>query len=320
MLNIVALGGGTGLSTLLKGLKLFSDVEITAVVTVTDEGGSSGIIREELGVLPPGDIRNNIVALAEDESLMAKVMSYRFQEGQTFKNHSLGNLIIAALTKITGGFANAIEKLSATLAIKGTVLPVTEDAVRLVAKLEDGRQVIGETNIVDAHTRIMDLTLDRKAKAYPKVLDALSKCDVVVLGPGSLYTSIIPNILLSEVREAISKKPTILIANLMTQPGETDGFSLEDHVVIVEKYLKKPLDKIVVNVGSIPTDVLRRYEEEGSMPVQTRDKDKKLDGKLVKSPLITVELDPKDGKEKLRHDSLKLAAVVRNIAMEMVEK
>jgi uncharacterized cofD-like protein len=314
-LNIVALGGGTGLSTLLKGLKLFSDVNITAVVTVTDEGGSSGIIREELGILPPGDIRNNIVALAEDESLMAKVMSYRFREGQTFKNHSLGNLIIAALTKITGGFANAIEKLSDTLAIKGTVLPVTEDVVRLVARMEDGRIVTGETNIVKANGKIVDLRLNKKAKPYAKVIDAILKSDVVVLGPGSLYTSIIPNILVEEVKMEINKKPRILIANLMTQPGETNGFTLEDHVKIVEKYLQKPLDKIVVNTEEIPSGILKRYESEGSVPVFEKDGN---DERMIGAPMIKLEKDPRDGKEKVRHDPVKLADLVRKVSIELM--
>ncbi len=314
-MNIVALGGGTGLSTLLKGLKLFSDVDITAVVTVTDEGGSSGVIREELGILPPGDIRNNIVALAEDESLMAKVMSYRFSEGQTFKNHSLGNLIIAALTKITGGFANAIEKLSNTLAIKGTVLPVTEDTIRLIAKMENGQEITGEMNIVNAKGKIVDLRLDKEAKAYPKVIDAILKSDVVVLGPGSLYTSIIPNILVEEVRKEINKKPRILVANLMTQPGETDGYTLEDHVVTVERYLKAALDKIIVNTDTIPEEILKRYESEGSTPVLAKEM---IDGRIVGSPLIKLETDPRDGKKKVRHDPIKLADLVRKTSMELM--
>ncbi len=314
MLNIVALGGGTGLSTLLRGLKLFSDIETTAIVTVTDEGGSSGIIREELGILPPGDIRNNIVALAEDESLMSKIMSYRFKEGQTFKNHSLGNLIIAALTMITGSFAKAIEKISDTLAINGTVLPVTEDTVRLIAEMEDGTEIVGETKIASSKSKIKKLRLDKHAKPYPKVIDAISKCDVVVLGPGSLYTSIIPNLLVDGVSEAISEKPTILIANLMTQPGETDNFALEDHVRVVEEYLKFPIDKVIVNVENIPARILERYLEQGAQPVKV----KEFTPKLVTVEAINLERDERDGKEKVRHDPVKLAEVVRKTARELI--
>lgn len=313
-LKIVAMGGGTGLSTLLRGLKLFSDIEVTAVVTVTDEGGSSGVIREELGVLPPGDVRNNVVALAENESLMAEIMNYRFNEGQTFKNHSLGNLIIAALTKITGSFATAIEKISDTLAIKGVVLPVTEDAIRLVAKMENGEEVVGETQIVKRNSRIAELRLDTEAHAFPKVIDAILKCDVIVLGPGSLYTSIIPNLIVNGVKKTMKGKPTILIANLMTQPGETNGFSLKDHITTIERYLGYSLDRVISNSEIIPDDILQRYRSEGSEQVLTT----KRDEKIVSFPMIKIEVDPSDEKEKVRHDSLKLAASVRKVAKELI--
>ncbi len=314
-LKIVAMGGGTGLSTLLKGLKLFSDVEITAVVTVTDEGGSSGVIREELGVLPPGDVRNNIVALAENESLMAEIMDYRFNEGQTFKNHSLGNLIIAALTKITGSFATAIEKISDTLAIRGVVLPVTEDAIRLVASMENGEEVVGETEIVKENSKIVNMRLDTEAHPFPKVIDAILKCDVIVLGPGSLYTSIIPNLIVNGVKEAMEGKPTILIANLMTQPGETNGFSLKDHIKTVEKYLGHPLNRVISNSEIIADNILQRYRNEGSEQVLTIEGD---DEKIVSFPMIKIEVDSGDGKEKVRHDPLKLSAAVWKVAKELI--
>ena len=308
------MGGGTGLSTLLRGLKLFSDVEVTAVVTVTDEGGSSGVIREELGVLPPGDVRNNIVALAENESLMAKIMNYRFNEGQTFKNHSLGNLIIAALTKITGSFATAIEKISDTLAIKGVVLPVTEDAIRLVAKMENGEEVVGETQIVKRNSKIVDLRLNTEAHPFPKVIDAILKCDVIVLGPGSLYTSIIPNLIVSGVKKAMKGKPIMLVANLMTQPGETNGFSLRDHIATIEKYLGYSLDRVISNSQIIADDILQRYHNEGSEQVLTIEGDEKI----VSFPMIKIVVDPSDGKRKVRHDPLKLAASVRKVAKELI--
>ncbi len=308
------MGGGTGLSTLLRGLKLFSDVEVTAVVTVTDEGGSSGVIREELGVLPPGDVRNNIVALAENESLMAKIMDYRFNEGQTFKNHSLGNLIIAALTKITGSFATAIEKISDTLAIKGVVLPVTEDAIRLVAKMESGEEVVGETQIVKRNSKIMNLRLNTEAHPFPKVIDAILKCDVIVLGPGSLYTSIIPNLIVNGVKRAMKGKPIMLVANLMTQPGETNGFSLKDHIATIEKYLGYSLDRVISNSEIVADDILQRYHNEGSEQVLTFEGDEKI----VSFPMIKIVVDPSDGKRKVRHDPLKLAASVRKVAKELI--
>jgi len=310
----VAIGGGTGLSTLLRGLKLFSDLEVTAVVTVTDEGGSSGIIREELGVLPPGDLRNNIVALAEDESLMSKIMAYRFIEGQTLKNQSLGNLIIAALTKITGSFATAIEKVSSILAIEGKVLPVTEDSVRLIAKMENGEEIIGETEIIKKKAKILEIRLNNPAHPFPKVMDSLTKCDAVILGPGSLFTSIIPNLLVDGVNEVMKDKPKILIANMMTQPGETIGFSLKDHITTVEKYLGCPLDRIVVNSEAIPNEVLERYRSQGSEPIFSNEKDERV----VSFPMVKVVIDPRDGEKKLRHDPLKLAASVREIVMNLV--
>ncbi len=313
-MKIVAFGGGTGLSTLLRGLKLFSVFEVTAVVTVTDEGGSSGIIREELGVLPPGDLRNNIIALAEDESLMSKIMAYRFIEGQTLKNHSLGNLIIAALTKITGSFAVAIEKASSILAIKGKVLPVTEDSVRLIAKMETGEEIVGETEIVKKRSKILEIRLDKPARPFLKVIDSLTKCDAVILGPGSLFTSIIPNLLVSGVNEAMKGKPKILIANMMTQPGETVGFSLRDHITTVEKYLGCSLDRIIVNSETIPDEVLERYRSQRSEPIFSDGKDERV----IPFPMVDVIIDPRDGKKKLRHDPLRLAASVRETVTNLV--
>lgn len=313
-MEIVAFGGGTGLSTLLRGLKLFSVFEVTAVVTVTDEGGSSGIIREELGVLPPGDLRNNIIALAEDESLMSKIMAYRFIEGQTLKNHSLGNLIIAALTKITGSFAVAIEKASSILAIKGKVLPVTEDSVRLIARMETGEEIVGETEIVKKRSKILEIRLDKPARPFSKVIDSLTKCDAVILGPGSLFTSIIPNLLVSGVNEAMKGKPKILIANMMTQPGETVGFSLRDHIIEVEKYLGCSLDRIIVNSETIPDEVLERYRSQGSEPIFSDGKDERV----IPFPMVDVIVDPRDGQKKLRHDPLKLAASVHETVMNLV--
>ncbi|HEU23580.1 MAG: hypothetical protein C0176_07150 [Mesoaciditoga sp.] len=310
-MKIVAFGGGTGLSTLLRGLKKFK-IEITAVVTVMDDGGSSGIMREEFGILPPGDIRNNIVALAQDESLMAKIMAYRFQEGTRFKDQSLGNLIIAALTKINGSFPAAIENISSILAIKGKVLPVTEESVQLVAQMSDGSVITGESNITKRNGKIMEIILSKPAKPFPKVIEEISKSDVVIIGPGSLFTSIIPNLLVDSIPEVLKEKPKILIANLMTQPGETTGMDAEEHLRIVEKYLKSEIDRVIVNSQSIPYDVLERYEKEGSKQVLCKSENPKF----VRFPMIKIVTDKMDGQKKIRHDPEKLAkAVIKTIEM-----
>ncbi len=313
-MKIVAFGGGTGLSTLLKGLKAFPDVDITAIVTVMDDGGSSGIIREELGVLPPGDIRNNIVALAEDESLMAQIMAYRFKDGERFKDQSLGNLIIAALTKISGSFPTAIESISSILAIKGRVLPVTEASVKLIAEFEDEQIVIGESNITKKNGKIKEIKLSGLAKPFPKVIDEISMADAIVLGPGSLFTSIIPNLLVDGIPEAIKDKPKILVANLMTQPGETTGMSVEDHVKTVEHYLKSKIDRVIINSQKIPLEVLKRYKEEESEPVICKTES----FNFFKISMVKIIVDKMDGQKKVRHDPYLLAHAVRQISMNLI--
>ncbi len=312
-MKIVAFGGGTGLSTLLRGIKLFSDLETTAVVTVMDEGGSSGLIRRELGVLPPGDIRNNIVALAEDESLMATMMTYRFTQGKRLKDQSLGNLIIAALTKITGSFPVAVEKISSILAIKGQVIPVTEESTRLVAVMEDGEIVTGESEIASRNSRITSISLDRQARPFERVMDEITKSDVVVLGPGSLFTSIIPNLLVDGISGALREKPKILVSNLMTQPGETIGMSMVEHVKTIERYLGSKIDKVVINSEEIPEEIFQRYKAQGADPIYYEDGD----SRFANFRLVKIVVDPRDGKEKIRHDPIRLAAAVRQIALEL---
>ncbi len=313
-MKIVAFGGGTGLSTLLKGLKDFPDTEIAAIVTVMDDGGSSGIIREELGVLPPGDIRNNIIALAEDESLMAQIMAYRFKDGERFKDQSLGNLIIAALTKISGSFPTAIESISSILAIKGKVLPVTEESVKLIAKFEDEEIVVGESNIAKKNGKIREMSLSSQAKVFPKAIDEISTSDVVVLGPGSLFTSIVPNLLVDGITEAIKDKPKILVANLMTQPGETTGMSVEDHVRVVESYLKSEIDRVIINSQKIPQEVLQRYKKENSEPVICKSENPKF----LRIDMVKIVVDKNDGQKKVRHDPHLLAQAVHQTSIDLI--
>ncbi|RKX40408.1 MAG: hypothetical protein DRP23_03130 [Thermotogae bacterium] len=304
-MKITAIGGGTGLSMLLRGLKEFP-VEITAVVSVTDEGGSSGTIRKELRIPPPGDVRNNIVALAKDEHLLGKLMNYRFENG-SFKGHTVGNLMIAALTKMTGSFSGAIKILSEILAIKGKVLPVSEDLVRLVAFFEDGSKVVGETRIVEKKGKIVKVELDRETKALPEVLETLRKSDMIILGPGSLYTSVVTNLLVKGVKEAIQDGDAILayVCNIMTQPGETVGYRLSDHVKEIERYLGKEVDFIIANSQRPSDDILERYRKEGADLVVLDLEN--LDKMVVVEPLLCTIKDPYDGRVKVRHDPMKLA-------------
>lgn len=266
----VALGGGTGLSTLLQGMKLFTN-NITAIVTVTDTGGSSGRLRDEMDVLPPGDIRNCLVALADAEPLIRNLFQYRFEEGDGLNGHSFGNLFITALSKVTGDFEKAIRASSKVLAIRGKVIPSSLEKVTLVGEFTDGRVVEGETNITEQHKPLRCIRLKPEdCQATPEALDAIENADLIILGPGSLYTSILPNLLIGEIRDAILKSEAykVFVINMMTQPGETDGFSAHDHLrTLVEHTDPRLVDVCVVNVSSIPPVLIEKYREKGSEPV-----------------------------------------------------
>ncbi|MBW3624414.1 MAG: YvcK family protein [Armatimonadetes bacterium] len=268
--RIVVIGGGTGLATMLRGLKEYTS-NITAVVTVTDEGGSSGRLVREFGVLPPGDVRNCLTALADEEVLMSRLLDYRFDTGQSdLHGHSLGNLLLAAMTRLSGNFDLAIRETSRVLAIRGTVLPSTLDHVRLRAEFVDGSCAEGELDIVEQgkNQPVMHLSLvPAYAKALPEVLEAIRKAAVVVIGPGSLYTSVLPNLLLPEVREALeqTKARKVYVCNVMTQPGETDGFSASDHIrALIEHAGPHVLDTVLVNQQIPSEEVLKRYAGSGS--------------------------------------------------------
>lgn len=271
--KIVCVGGGTGLSNLLRGLKLYAQ-HVTAIVTVADNGGSSGQLRREMGILPPGDIRNCVLALAEIEPLMEQVYQYRFCEG-SLRGQNLGNLIIAALTDISGSFEKAVEQLSDILAVKGKVLPVTNEKVELMATYADGSRIFGEEEIVYqnkvARKKIQTIEiLPKTPRANGKAIQSLEEADLIVLGPGSLYTSIIPNLLVKGIPEAIraSQGRLIYIGNLMTQPGETDFFTLSDHVDAIERILgKKVIDLIVADGNHLSPDQVKFYEADDSYPV-----------------------------------------------------
>lgn len=266
--RIVVIGGGTGLSTMLRGLKQYTS-NLTAVVTVTDDGGSSGRLQRELGMLPPGDIRNCLVALADAEPLMQELFQYRFHAGgEALKGHSFGNLLIAAMLNITGDFEEAVRQTSRVLAIRGRVLPSTLRHVHLEAELADGSQVSGETSIVAAGKAIRRIRLSQPdAEPLDETLAALRTADAIIIGPGSVYTSVIPNFLVKGVAEAVAASPAlkVYVCNVMTQPGETSGFSASDHIRAIEDQAgRRVFDYVLVNVERPSEALLERYAETGS--------------------------------------------------------
>ncbi len=305
--KIVAIGGGTGLSTLLRGLKAY-DVDITAVVTVSDDGGSSGKLRKELGVLPPGDIRNCLVALAEEENLITKLFQYRFPKKGGLSNHSFGNLFLTALTSVSGGFDKAILNASDVLAIKGKVLPVSLDNVKLRATLVDGEKVVGESKISKSKSAIKTVEIEPKnAKVSQSVLDSISSADCIILGPGSLYTSVIVNLLFDGVLVAIkkSKAVKIYVSNIMTQVGETSNFTLSNHIdAIIQHSYPEILDAVFVNNGKIPNYIVERYAKQDSVPVKI-DRLKYKNIKIIKKNFVSKS-------QYAHHDFIKLSRAIFN--------
>ncbi|MBR1775477.1 YvcK family protein [bacterium] len=269
--KVVAIGGGTGLSMLLRGIKKYTN-NITAIVTVGDDGGSSGRLREEMGILPPGDIRNCIAALGDDEDLITELFQYRFKNGEGLEGHSFGNLFLTALCAITGDMVSAVKESSNVLNIRGVVLPATLDDMKLAAEFEDGRIIKGESNIPEAKGKIKKLfTEPAKCVALPEALAAIKEADLIILGPGSLYTSVIPNLLVSGIADAIDKAHAkkIYVCNIMTQPGETDNYSVASHVNALIKHAggKCIIDAVLVN-DSLPENISEGYAKAGSIPVR----------------------------------------------------
>jgi len=304
-IKTVGIGGGTGLSTILSGIKNFTN-EITAIVTVTDDGGSSGRLRRDFNMLPPGDIRNCIVSLAEPGSLVSELFQYRFKGKSDLSGHSFGNLFITAMTSITGSFARGIMEASNILSIKGKVLPSTLENVVLGAKFADGARVLGQTKIVNHAGSIKEVFLvPDNPRAHTGVLDACRKADLIILGPGSLFSSTIPNLLIEgvacSVRESKAKK--VYICNIMTQPGETDDFTVTDHILAVEKYLGGKIGCMIVNSGEISPKLLAKYAKKGSFPVA--DDSDKLHGatKIIMEDILCM-------KGLVRHDPEKIARLL----------
>ncbi|MDQ2681138.1 MAG: YvcK family protein [Candidatus Eremiobacteraeota bacterium] len=307
--KIVAIGGGTGLSTLLRGLKAHT-TNITAVVTVSDDGGSSGRLRTELGVLPPGDIRNCLVALADNEALVTDLFQYRFSEGNGLSGHSFGNLFLAAMTGITGNFDHAIKESSRVLNIKGRVLPATLGVVRLCATLEDGSIVEGESNISASKVPISNVYFDPPyAAPLDEVIAAIRDADAIVLGPGSLYTSILPNFLIDRMATEVAASSAVkmYICNVMTQPGETDSLSAAEHVRALFKNAGARIcDYVIVN-DQPPSKLLNVYAEEGQIPVKADLENIRAMGpKPIAAHVISETVN-------VRHDPAKLAGIVIDV-------
>ncbi len=311
---IVAIGGGTGLSTLLSGLKRYSS-NLTAIVTVADDGGSSGVLRRELGVLPPGDIRNCLAALATEEPLLTRLFQYRFRAGTGLEGHSFGNLFLSALTAITGSLESAITASSRVLAVQGQVVPATNADVKLWAELEDGSRIEGESQIGNAPSPIVRLgCTPERPPALPRALEAIANAELIVLGPGSLYTSLLPNLLVPELVSAISrsKAPRLYICNLMTQPGETDGLDVEGHLRAIESQLaslgiQQRLFTAVLaqeNLGSSP--LLELYRQRGAEPVSCDSRKLRAQGyEVMQAPLQGARPSAT-----LRHDPRSVALAV----------
>lgn len=315
--KIVVIGGGTGLSTMLRGLKYYTS-NITAIVTVGDDGGGSGDLREDLGMLPPGDIRNCILALADTEPLMEELLQYRFKDGR-LKNQSFGNLFLAAMAGISDNFEEAVQKMSSVLAVTGKVIPVTLDNMKLIARLQNGHIVEGESQIpeeaIKQNSRIDELMIQpENATALKEALIAIKEADAIVMGPGSLYTSITSNLLVKDISKAVRKSNgiKIYISNIMTQPGETTGFKVSDHLKVLRKYGGKDIvDYVIVNTGEITDELKEKYSQEGAELVKLDEEDIKGMGiKIVGENLVKI----KNGT--VKHDSDKLAEVLADTIME----
>lgn len=310
-IKVVVIGGGTGLSILLQGLKQKFH-NLTAIVTVADDGGGSGVLREDLGMLPPGDIRSCIIALANTEPTMEKLLNHRFSDGR-LKGQSFGNLFIAAMNEISGSFEDAIKKASEILAVTGRVLPVSNEDVHLVAHLENGKIIKGESNIpkqvLKEGSRIDKITYDKEnVKPILEVKEAILSADIIIVGPGSLYTSIMPSLIIEDVQIALKKSNAqkIFVSNVMTQPGETDNYSIREHYQAAIKHLGNDIfDYIIANEGSLKDEIREKYSKEHSEILFMEEEDTKFfkekNVEVLKDNFIEVK------KGYVRHDALKIA-------------
>jgi len=313
--KVAVVGGGTGLSVLLTGLKQFTS-NIAAIVTVADDGGSSGRIREEFNILPPGDIRNCLVALADAPALMRDLFQFRFDTNSQLAGHSFGNLFITVMTQLTGDFEKAVKETSKVLALRGQVIPSSLDKVVLSAKHKDGTITIGENKIPKTKRTIERVYLSpEKPQATPDAVKAIKEAQVIVLGPGSLYTSIIPNLLIGEIAEAIAASDAVkvYVCNAMTQPGETDGYKASDHIkAILAHSSLKVIDYCIVNTAEIPQEILKKYAKQGSYLVENdRRKIEDLGYRVIEDDFGVIE------DTLIRHDPLRLAKIILGLIEEI---
>lgn len=309
--RIVAIGGGTGLSTLLRGLKVYS-ANITAIVTVADDGGSSGRLRREIGVLPPGDIRNCLAALADEEKLLTELFQYRFKAGDGLSGHSFGNLFLTAMSEVTGDLEQAVAASSRVLAVRGEVLPATLSDVCLWAELTDGQRIEGESQITEAGGTISYVgCTPANPPALPKAVKAIQEADLIIMGPGSLYTSIIPNLLVPAIAEAIyqSDVPRIYVCNIMTQWGETQGYSVGDHIRAIDRACggRRLFDAVLVQKAMPSARALIRYAQENSNPVPI---DRDVIAQLGRRVVLANVLDEDENTGLVRHNAAALSRVL----------
>lgn len=316
MKNVVVIGGGTGLSAMMRGFKHLEGVNLTAIITVADDGGSTGRIRDLYNIPAMGDIRHVLCAMAEEDdedSLFSQLMNYRFIGSEDIGGHQLGNLIFLALVDLTGSFMGAVTAIRKVLKVQGTILPSTLDNAILYALMADGTLVRGEKNIPNIDNSISKVFYEDDIHAYPDAIEAINNADLIIYGIGSLYTSILPNVIVKDVRKAIAQSvaPKVYFCNAMTQPGETDGFSLEDHVRAIEYHTyKNPVSLVVYNNAEIEQSVLDRYARQGSVPVSIQEDDHVYD--VISRPLTIV-----DDTGHIRHDSTAIANCLREILNHM---
>jgi uncharacterized cofD-like protein len=308
--KIVVIGGGTGLSVMLRGLKE-KPMDITAIVTVADDGGSSGRLRTELDMPPPGDIRNVLIALADTEPLLSQILQYRFKNGGGLAGHTLGNLMIAAMKEISGDFVTAVQQLSRVLAVRGRVLPVSRESIILHAEMQDGSIVSGESQIPNAGKKIKRVYLEPSdSKPLDETIEAIREADAILMGPGSLYTSILPNLLVKGISEEIVKSSAvkIFVCNVMTQPGETDDFSVGDHLQAIYDHVGHHLfDYVIVNNSTIPKKVQKKYAEKGAVPVVLDlDRVEERGFKIIADHLVLFQTLLRHDAERLSHHIFEL--------------
>lgn len=312
MKNLVVIGGGTGQSVILKGLKQIADVNVTAIVTVADDGGSTGRLRRQFHIPAMGDVRNVMCALAEEETLFTHLMEYRFNgESNDVGGHNLGNLILTALTEIEGSFMNAISEISKILNVKGAILPASTQVITLLAKMEDGTIVRGESNIPNFNNRIREIFYDEKVEANPEAIDAILNADVLIIGIGSLFTSVIPVLIIEGICEAIkkSKARRYYFCNVMTQPGETDYFSVEDHVDAIEMHsFKGIVPTVIVSKNDASRELIQKYKDKGAYRVKVRQEVHDYD--ILVEDLLDNNIDF------IRHDPTKIRDFVIKLLKE----